>query len=532
MLVSVAFHAALFSSLLALHFSPSLTLTPPVLDVSLMHVDAGTAAHQQSPPAASPPATTAQTADSATQPRRTAPASDLPTPPADTQATPPPSSLDMPPPPQIRTVGTRAPSPSVDLAPLVANLAATVPRPQLAPVQPPAPKLAMSPSDHRMLNRRFTAFTEDFADVDGSRPRVSWNRRGQKYTATFTRVPAKNRMGIEQVIVDVSTKENGSRLSTRMRMKRLAFSSYAEFVDRWDPNVSIHDDHVDGRFHSNSDIYIEDGFGGRPSFQGKVTTAGEVQTSGPFGFPPTMTRNIFHGGLQTNVRPIVLPRHFVPFPHDSSPGKDRVQRFERSTLITFHANGTLSWKPLQSSAPEQRRTLPDAPFYITAAQGTELDIGGTVNGKVLVYSPAKIVIVGDLTYAVDPAHGAHSDDYLGLVSDEDVEIADEDTTGPGDLTVEAAIYARHRFVVDRFGRGHMATLSIYGSITAGSLSATEPRFRTKLHFDRRLENLRPPSFPMTSRYEVAAWDGKWTAEPTHAASPTASEPAPADTAGG
>jgi hypothetical protein len=56
-------------------------------------------------------------------------------------------------------------------------------------------------------------------------------------------------------------------------------------------------------------------------------------------------------------------------------------------------------------------------------------------------------------------------------------------------------------------------VDVYGSIAAGSVSATEPRFRTKLEFDDRLENLRPPSFPLTNRYEISAWDGRWTMEP-------------------
>jgi hypothetical protein len=106
-----------------------------------------------------------------------------------------------------------------------------------------------------------------------------------------------------------------------------------------------------------------------------------------------------------------------------------------------------------------------------------------------------------------------SDDYLGLVSDRDVEIAEPETTGPGDLMVHASIYARGRFIVRDHRTYESATLFVLGSVTAGSLSATEPRFATKLDFDERLEEFRPPSFPLTDRYEVAAWDGRWTETP-------------------
>jgi hypothetical protein len=41
------------------------------------------------------------------------------------------------------------------------------------------------------------------------------------------------------------------------------------------------------------------------------------------------------------------------------------------------------------------------------------------------------------------------------------------------------------------------------------MSATEPRYATKIDFDKRFEYLRPASFPMTRRYEVESWDQDW-----------------------
>lgn len=53
------------------------------------------------------------------------------------------------------------------------------------------------------------------------------------------------------------------------------------------------------------------------------------------------------------------------------------------------------------------------------------------------------------------------------------------------------------------------TLRIYGSVTAGSVSATEPRFATKIEFDDRLATLRAPGFPLSDRYELDSWNGEW-----------------------
>jgi len=53
------------------------------------------------------------------------------------------------------------------------------------------------------------------------------------------------------------------------------------------------------------------------------------------------------------------------------------------------------------------------------------------------------------------------------------------------------------------------TLHIYGSLSAGSITATEPRYGTRIRFDQHFEKMRPPNFPMTNQYEIAEWDERW-----------------------
>jgi len=114
------------------------------------------------------------------------------------------------------------------------------------------------------------------------------------------------------------------------------------------------------------------------------------------------------------------------------------------------------------------------------------------------------------TGSVDPRFGWVAEDYLGIVSDRVVEIPGPAITGGGDLEIDAAIYAGRRFVVTDIDRGRTSTLRIYGSLAAGTISATEPRYATKIDYDTRFERQRPPGFPSTNRYEVANWDGQWT----------------------
>ncbi|HWM28526.1 MAG TPA: hypothetical protein VNQ14_08715 [Woeseiaceae bacterium] len=141
-----------------------------------------------------------------------------------------------------------------------------------------------------------------------------------------------------------------------------------------------------------------------------------------------------------------------------------------------------------------------------------LYLRGTVVGKVLVFSANRIVIIADLMYATDPEGPDGGDDYLGLVCERTVEIAEPTITGPGDLHIQGAIYARRLFRV-RDHRRRGGTLDVYGSLAAGSLTATEPRYATRIRFDPRLESRRPPGFPVTDRYELESWDAAWTVEP-------------------
>lgn len=140
-----------------------------------------------------------------------------------------------------------------------------------------------------------------------------------------------------------------------------------------------------------------------------------------------------------------------------------------------------------------------------------LRVLGVVAGEVLVYSPQGIVVEGDLVYAHDPHDAPESEDCLGLVSDKDIEVASPGLTGPGDLQIDAALYARRRFVVVDFEHRDPATLRIFGSLAAGSLSATEPRYALRIEYDGRFDHRRPPGFPAMHRYALERWDRLWTA---------------------
>ena len=379
------------------------------------------------------------------------------------------------------------------------------------PDRPAFARTALTPTQEKMLTRKFEEWTENFHKLPDADADLNWKYKGQEYVATFTDLIGEDDMGIQQVLVEVSTEQDGKRLSTEMRMKRLAFSSYAQFVNRWDPDVQIHNDEFEGRFHSNTRINLAYNRKVKPQFRGEVTTSARgvniLDRRGYVG-----RDQIFLGGLQTGVKAIRWPEEYYPLPSDARVTDKQIQHFDKDTRLTFYGDGSYVWRAVRDESLQHKSAVAESTTYLIAAKDVTVYVKGTVNGKVLIYSPQRIVIEDDLLYASNPVEVPGADDYLGLVSDKYVEIAPPDITGPGDLVINAAIYAKRRFVVKRYRARNAALLYIYGSLTAGSLSATEPRFHTKIVFDQRLDKLRPPGFPMANRFVVDFWDSAWKVE--------------------
>jgi len=371
------------------------------------------------------------------------------------------------------------------------------------------PRRSFASKEEQSVRRKLSSWTGSF-ETANAMPTMKWRDDGQEYTAVLKRSAAAEAMGMEQLLVELTTERDGERLVTELRMTRLAFSNFGQFVNRWDPDVGLNDDVIDGRFHSNTAVTINRTGRATPVFGGKVTIAnGDVVTmaEGFLSTHPTRVnkRKLFPAGIETHARRIELPDRAAAL--EAIAGPENSQRFARDAALTFHDDGTVSWRELDGAA-EARRSLGGEPFYLMAGDDVELEVSGTVNGKVLVYTPDRIVVTGDIRYAADPRTPL-ADDYLGLVAERTVEIAEPDVTGSGDLEIFASIYARQRFVVRDFTSRRSGTLIVHGSLTAGTLSASEPRFATRVEFDDRLTTMRAPGFPLSDRYELDSTSGEW-----------------------
>ena len=213
------------------------------------------------------------------------------------------------------------------------------------------------------LERRFAAWTGSLDELERT---VKWKDAGQEYSAVLRRVPADGAMGMDHLVVEVSTEQNGRKMSTEMRMARLAFSSFAQFVDRWSQNVAIHDDQIDGRFHSNTEIKVFSGPRPAAEFNSKVTLAAHTFDSDGF-FSRSACCSPGRQVERAPDRAAVAAR--------AADGQRRRRRGAGAALRARRAHhvlpgdATFGWQYLDSSDPEVRVPIDARAQYLIGARG-------------------------------------------------------------------------------------------------------------------------------------------------------------------
>jgi len=383
---------------------------------------------------------------------------------------------------------------------------------QSSATETPVTQVSVTKKQQKMLERKIIKFAKQIESGTTAQA-VSWEHKGQTYVANFTHFPAADEMEMDKIEVEVATEQDGHKLSKKMKMKKLAFSNFAQFVNQWDQQVTIHDDELDGRFHSNSKILLAPNRKATPLFFGKVTTSSHRVEIDAIG-KRTHKKNMFLGGLETGVKKIRMPQPKLLYDDQPLDENSKTYFYEQDTRIVFTIDGRYTAHSLNKSGDTETSTeiiIGNAPIYIYSTAQAKLYVGGTLNGKVLLYSPKGIVIEQSLVYAESDTTEPH-DNYLGMVSDRDIVIADAKVTGPGDLQIDASIYAKRQFKVKNYTSKHAGTLRIFGSVSAGTMSATEPRYATNITFDKRLEDSRPPNYPVSDRYELALAEHDWQVE--------------------
>jgi hypothetical protein len=383
----------------------------------------------------------------------------------------------------------------------------------LTNVVEPVATLAMTEAQTSALLQRIERLAEEL--VKSPRAHSTWNQDGSRYDAELRLEPARTGVELDRAIAEISAADRGRHFRTRIMLKRLPYSHFTKLVDQWSPLVQLHDDEVVGRMHINSRFNLLHDSQAKPMLLGKVSTSASGFTlRSPDG---RRESDVFKAGVETNARRIDLSPQARAGQRARRDANGRVHELASDSRIRFFADGSYRWRDRDTGATQHGSDPAGQSVYFIATRGAKVYVQGIVAGRFLVYSPQGIVVEGNLTYARDPRDDPDSGDYLGLVCDKDIEVAGPRIVGPGDIDIQAALFAKRRFIVTDLDHPIPATLEIYGSLAAGSLTATEPRYALKVEYDPRFEQLRPPGFPSTDRFAAEDWDGQWTEVPERSA---------------
>lgn len=303
--------------------------------------------------------------------------------------------------------------------------------------------------------------------------------------------------------VTLSQRQDGRIFSIRAIVRERAFSFYAKFINRWDTDVVLASDTVIGRFHSNSAVNFSTDRRRQPVFSGPVSLAGYQGISRRLH-----SSGMFQQGIETGSGFVAMPDAVVPTVFTLAEESLDVHRFREHTSLTFLADGGVGWSQAGSRAGVIR-PAPGNAILIVADDNAVLALSGVVSGVVSVFAPQRLSITGNLTYAAGQADNTDQQHFLTLISNGIIEVAGPAQTQPGDLQIEAALFARQRFSVRRFNSRPQGELIIRGTLVAGSVSATEPRYTTRIEYDPRFESMRPPAFPTTGLFDLEDWDRQW-----------------------
>jgi len=323
------------------------------------------------------------------------------------------------------------------------------------------------------------------------------------------------------------------------------------------------DDTVTGPFHTNDEIAVS----GSPEFEGETTTSRPdaryfdnnrhcVAPGNPSGCNSDPT---FSQGLEFRP-PLTLPPSNNQIKAEADPAiSGEGCMYVGATFIRLKSNGSAEIKSRKTDDPSSSKcptngTMTSLPsngvIYVRAAEPDEsclsgrphpyslsadvtphncragdVFVEGTLNGRLTIAAENNIIISNDIKYA--GGRGAGSDDMLGLVANNFVEIMHPVNNGGNNLNylpggvafrdphIDAAILSvEHSFRVQNHREGHPFNdpIDLFGTIAqlyrgpvgTFSGSSTASGYEKDYKYDPRLEFISPPHFldPVQSAWAV------------------------------
>ncbi len=292
-------------------------------------------------------------------------------------------------------------------------------------------------------------------------------------------------------------------------MQPSSFSKYAYYTVNEGAVYWITGDTVWGPMHTESKLNIS----GSPVFYGKVTAKN--------GTNPKKSAAKFYGGYQSGVSVPIPPASLTPL---TNAANDSGIVFNNTDLwLTFNADGTVSFRTTAGGTDSTVALSTFSPGGVILVNKGDIHVKGTLNGKVTIAALSNgsgstngnVWIDDDIVYNKDPRIDPSSNDYLGIVSENNVEITDN-TPNRSDVNIMASVFAeKGSFTAENYNtRPPSGTIYLLGGVTQNtrgpvgqfSGSTVVNGFRKNYKYDNRfLGGGTAPAFPLTGQYEVLSW---------------------------
>jgi hypothetical protein len=281
-------------------------------------------------------------------------------------------------------------------------------------------------------------------------------------------------------------------------------SSFAKFAYYSNDESGIHwhdGDTVWGPWHSQDNIRVNNS----PVFHGKVTTKGTIL----YDHGPGIDDPKFYGGFETGID---VPMPATPVSDLSALAIDNgaYMTGEDTIYLTF-AGDSLKYRTSYSSPDTSYHLSTIAPNGVLYAHDSIIRVQGTIKGQYTIASNQRIYIDDDIVYNTDPRITPSSTDMFGIVTLEDVLVADN-PANHNDVNIHASIFSQTSgFGAENpGGRPNSGSLRLFGGIQQQKRKLVSNPWPThgflkNYTYDERLMFASPPGYPGTGNLEIVSW---------------------------
>jgi len=301
----------------------------------------------------------------------------------------------------------------------------------------------------------------------------------------------------------------GITKSVEVIFKPSAFSKFAYFSTN-DPGYLYwsNKDTIWGPFHSEGKINAYR----HPVFHGKATT----KTGVHYYQSEALDAPRFYGGFESGVS-LDFPSSGIPNLKDLANSGGHLITGQDTVYITF-VGDSLKFRYAANDPDSTVLAQSFAPNGIIVSEDATVRLKGTVKGQYTVGTtgvPPKgyIYLDDDIVYNSDPRIDPSSTDILGIVSKNDVLIADN-LANSSDINIQASIYAEKggfgagwssftqpNGFINLYGGIQNKTRVQIGVINGGNIWGFNRRYK----YDERLMIMSPPGYPGTGELEIVSW---------------------------